>query len=226
MFGQMKTIYQFALWFVTIATYHMYNVVAQCTGSVRHKECIKISGYNDYQWVTCASDSYVRKRTNEYKCLIGPYCDFNCMIEYYGKHSGDVKGICKCGLSRNTTTTKDELECDPYLGAGGRKNCIKEPEYNDYQWVTCASSSYVREKSNGKYRCRRGSYCSFHCMVELYDKQSGDAYDSCRCYPGDPPPRTYAYRPRPSPTASATKAIMNLLACVVPLIASFNLISL
>ena len=198
----MKMIHLFTLSFVTIATFYMYNVAAECYaffGPDGSKECKKLSGYNDTQWVTCASDSYVRERSNDkYHCRVGSYCTFNCMVELYDKRSGDVKGICQCSPGDTPPRTlptaaiirEKMLQCSPYSGPGGRRECIKESGYNDYQWVTCASDSYVRERSNGNYQCLDESYCTFSCMVELYDKRSGDVKGICQCSPGDTPPRT------------------------------------
>ena len=224
-------IYSFTLSFVTIATFYMYNVAAECyaysgpDGS--SKECKKLSRYNDYQWVTCASDSYVRERTNgKYHCLLGSYCTFDCMVELYDKHSGDVKGICQCSpgdtpprtLPTAAINSEKMLQCSADSGPGGHKECVKESGYNDYQWVTCASDSYVREKSSGSYRCLIGSYCRFTCMTEVYHRSSGDVKGICQCSPGDIPPTAFG--------SAASHTIMNALLFVVPLIASFTLISL
>ena len=213
----MKTSLLFSFCFVTIATFYVNNVAAECfayTGpDGRSKECKKESGYNDYQWVTCGSNSYVRRHTNgRYQCLFGSYCTLNCMIEVYGKSSGDVKGICQCSPGeipprtlltdippRTLPTTaiirEKMLQCSAFSGPGGHKECIKESEFDDYQWVTCASDSYVREKSSGSYRCLIGSYCRFTCMTEVYHRSSGDVKGICQCSPGDTPPTTFGLHP-------------------------------
>ena len=108
-------------------------------------------------------------------------------------------------------------ECYAYTGPDGRsKECKKESGYNDYQWVTCGSNSYVRRHTNGRYQCLFGSYCTLNCMIEVYGKSSGNVKGSCRCRPGDIPPDVFS---------SASQMTVNMLACVFPLITSFFLSS-
>ena len=121
------------------------------------------------------------------------------MIELYDKRSGDVKGGCRCSPGDTPPTAfptvvipRDKmLRCSAFYGPGGNKECVRESGYNDYQWVTCASNSYLREKTNGSYVCTFGSYCPLNCMIELCDIQYGDVKRSCQCFPGDVPPRTF-----------------------------------
>ena len=211
MFLQLKTSLLFGLQcYVTITTLYMYNVAAQCNsflGPSGGKECLKLSGYNGYQWMTCRRDSFIRKISNNQHSCSSPlsiYCYYQCMLEVYGKESGDVTGSCKCSPGDTPPsafpTVVTRTKCTAFFGPGGSKECKKVSGYDDYQWVTCASDSYVKEKSDNKYHCLIGLYCLFNCMIELYGKSSGKVYDNCRCSPGDTPPRIF-------PTLSSTKSM-------------------
>ena len=198
MFVQLRTSLLFALCFVTVTTFYISNVVARCNGFLGpsgHKECLKLSGYNDYQWMTCHRDIFIRGKSNgRHHCSssIHTYCYYQCMLEVYSKESGDVTGSCRCSPGDTPPsafpTVVTRTKCDAFFGPDGSKECKKVSGYDDYQCVTCASDSYVKEKSNNRYHCLFGLYCLFNCMIELYDKSSGDVNENCRCSPGDSPP--------------------------------------
>ena len=215
MLVQIKTSLLFTICFVTIATFYMRNAVArfQCnpnSGPSGSKHCIKLSSYDDYQWVSCESESYIKETSrNRYGCRYS-YCLYSCMKEKYGESGGEIKSQCQCLTPKKITTVATTLKP---LCKTGSKECRKRARYNDYQWVTCASDSYVNRKTNGKYYCPLGyEYCNFNCMIEVYDKHSGDVTGGCRCSPGDLPPETFS---------SASQITMNVISCVVLFVTSF-----
>jgi hypothetical protein len=80
----------------------------------------------------------------------------------------------------------EAAECDAFSGPSGARQCAKQLGYNyDYQWATCRTNSYIKQKTKGKYECRDQSrtYCLYPCMLDTYGKTSGDVYSSCRCSP-------------------------------------------
>ena len=102
MFLQLKTSLLFGLQcYVTITTFYTYNVAAQCNSFCGPScgKCLKLSGYNDYQWMTCRRNSFIRKiSNNQHSCSpsLHIYCYYQCMLEVYGKESGNVTGSCQC----------------------------------------------------------------------------------------------------------------------------------
>ncbi|XP_028396529.1 uncharacterized protein LOC114520462 [Dendronephthya gigantea] len=80
--------------------------------------------------------------------------------------------------------------CDRSYGPAGTVHCIQSSRYNDYQWATCRTDNYVRTKSNGRHACidRTRTYCYYQCMIDVYDRSSGDVFLNCKCSPFDPKP--------------------------------------
>lgn len=75
--------------------------------------------------------------------------------------------------------------CNWLFGPAGPVTCIKISGYLDYQWATCLTNRYIKQKSNGNHECRSSvaSYCYYQCMVEVYSKNDGFVYPKCRCDP-------------------------------------------
>ncbi len=76
-------------------------------------------------------------------------------------------------------------QCDPFTGPSGARQCVKISGYNDYQWATCRTDSYIRAKTLGIHLCQNivDTYCLYQCMVAMYGANGGDVYGSCRCSP-------------------------------------------
>ncbi|XP_063401949.1 uncharacterized protein LOC134686203 [Mytilus trossulus] len=80
-----------------------------------------------------------------------------------------------------------EGECDRDTGPSGVTECFQSTTYyNAYQWGTCLTDVYIKEKTKGKYQCsdRSRTYCYYQCMIELHDVESGSVYDDCKCENG------------------------------------------
>ena len=177
------------------------------------RQCIKISGYTDYQWATCRRDSYIKSTSGGKHGCIHPlsiYCLYHCMLEKYEKSSGDVNGTCQCtpstpvptsspSSSASTSSPGETGQCDAYRGPNGARQCIKISGYNDYQWATCRTDSYLKSTSGGRHHCSHPfhTYCLYQCMLEKHDKTSGDVNGNCQCTPSTPVPTS-------SPSSSAS----------------------
>ena len=77
-------------------------------------------------------------------------------------------------------------QCDPYTGPSGTTECIKiAAYYYQYQWATCLTNSYIKQKSGHRHECVNPSatYCWYQCMVEVYSLNSGLVRSSCSCTP-------------------------------------------
>ena len=91
--------------------YIRYTKAAKCdsvSGPSGAKQCARVRGYNDYQWVTCRTDLYIKLKTSgRYRCKnqFATYCRYHCMVDKYGKRSGDVYGSCQCSGSQKATYT-------------------------------------------------------------------------------------------------------------------------
>ena len=65
-------------------------------------------------------------------------------------------------------------QCDEWSGPAGTVECIQIQRYNnEYQWATCLTDVYIKQKSNQKHLCldRTASYCWYRCMPEEYNKE-------------------------------------------------------
>jgi hypothetical protein len=70
------------------------------------RQCFKLSGYMDYQWITCRTNSYIKLKTNgKHSCTdqSRTYCFYQCMLDKYEESSGDVYGSCQCSGSQKVT---------------------------------------------------------------------------------------------------------------------------
>ena len=77
--------------------------------------------------------------------------------------------------------------CDETSGPSGVTECVLiSNHYNDYQWATCLTDVYIRQRSAGNYRCERSTtYCWFQCMLEIYKSMGPRVTGKCSCKPGD-----------------------------------------
>ena len=201
----MKSNHINALCLLIITICYITNIeAATCSvyfGPNGARQCIKFSGYTDYQWATCRTDSYLKSTSGGRHHCSHPfhtYCLYQCMLEKHDKTSGDVKGNCLCTPSSTVPTSSPSSpastgspgktdQCDAYRGSNGARQCIKIPGYTDYQWATCRRDSYIRSITGGRHACTNPlhTYCLYQCMVEKYDQSSGDVLSSCRCTPGE-----------------------------------------
>ena len=94
--------------------------------------------------------------------------------------------IAACYICHTEAVTK----CDRGYGPAGNVHCKKFLNYYGYQWATCRTDTYIRNKSNGKHQCNDRSriYCYYQCMHDVHDKESGAVFPDCKCSPGDPAP--------------------------------------
>jgi hypothetical protein len=70
------------------------------------RQCVKLSGYMDYQWLTCRTNSYIKLKTNgKHYCTdqSRTYCRYQCMLDKYEESSGDVYSSCQCSGSQKVT---------------------------------------------------------------------------------------------------------------------------
>ena len=80
-------------------------------------------------------------------------------------------------------------ECDKWSGPAGTVECIQIRRYNnEYQWATCLTDAYIKQKSNQKHLCldRTATYCWYQCMLEEYNKEVGSVTGDCSCNPSNP----------------------------------------
>ena len=54
--------------------------------------------------------------------------------------------------------------------------------YSQYQWATCLTDAYIRQKSNRRHQCRDSAVrCWQQCQLEINDQECGAVYSNCRC---------------------------------------------
>ena len=65
----------------------------------------------------------------------------------------------------------------------GNTECVLlTPHYSQYQWATCLTDAYIRQKSNQSHLCRNSAVqCWYQCQLEINDQESGAVYSNCRC---------------------------------------------
>ena len=179
------------------------------TGPSGASQCVKLSGYNDYQWLTCRENLYIQHNSaGKYRCRNDvKYCRYSCMLEVHGKAIGDVNSTCQCSPQPKVTTRKPSPfigKCDIFAGPSGARRCVKLEGYNQKQ---CRTESYIKRTSNNRYECKEflARYCSYPCMLEKFDKDEGDVNAICRC--------------------SASQMAIYSFACLVLLVASSLFVS-
>ena len=80
-------------------------------------------------------------------------------------------------------------QCDKWSGPAGTVECVQLRSYNnEYQWGTCVTDTYVKQKSNQKHHCidRTATYCWYQCMLEVHNKDYGSVTRNCSCTPSNP----------------------------------------
>lgn len=78
-------------------------------------------------------------------------------------------------------------QCSQLSGPPGTTSCIKLPAYNNqYQWATCLTNSYIKQRSGHKHACvyPGAIYCWYQCMLEVYSRNFGPVTSVCSCTPG------------------------------------------
>ena len=108
-----------ALYLLIIATcYIRYTEAAECyafSGPNGARQCVKLQGYNGYQWATCHTNLYIKLKTNGiHYCsnYFYTYCLYHCMLALYDRPSGKVYSICRC--SPNTASQR-AMYSVPYI---------------------------------------------------------------------------------------------------------------
>jgi hypothetical protein len=75
-------------------------------------------------------------------------------------------------------------DCDPDVGPAGVNQCVLlNPNYNNYQWATCLTNSYIQRISGGLYECENklATYCWYQCMLETYGSEGPQVSGVCLC---------------------------------------------
>ena len=87
---------------IVAACYMWHTEAVRCDpsfGPSGGRFCVKLTGYYDYQWATCRSDSYIKSTTGfRHQCAhtLYSYCLYQCMLNQYEKSSGSVYSSCRC----------------------------------------------------------------------------------------------------------------------------------
>ena len=80
-------------------------------------------------------------------------------------------------------------QCRTSSDLGGTECVLLTPYYTEYQWATCLTDDYIRERSSERHYCRNSAVrCWYQCQLEINGLDSGDVYTNCRCSPGDSRP--------------------------------------
>ncbi|XP_029190324.2 uncharacterized protein LOC114957145 isoform X1 [Acropora millepora] len=75
-------------------------------------------------------------------------------------------------------------QCSSDYGPAGVTECIQVSRYNnEYQWATCLTDAYIKQKSRHQHHCRDrlATYCWYQCMLEVHNKRSGSVTQDCSC---------------------------------------------
>ena len=76
------------------------------------------------------------------------------------------------------------MGCDPVTGPAGLTQCFLDRlHYSKYQYGTCVTDAYIRQRSGGHYGCRdiTVTYCYYPCMIEKFGIDQGPVYEDCLC---------------------------------------------
>lgn len=74
-------------------------------------------------------------------------------------------------------------QCGKDSGPSGATECVHLENYNQYQWTTCLTNSYIQQKSGQRHICEdpTATYCLYQCMLEVHNKTSGPVSEDCSC---------------------------------------------
>ena len=75
-------------------------------------------------------------------------------------------------------------QCSIHFGPAGVTGCVQISRYNnEYQWATCLTDAYIKQKSRHQHLCidRFATYCWYQCMLEVHNKEFGPVTQDCSC---------------------------------------------
>jgi len=170
------------------------------------KQCLRLPGYNGNQWTRCSDDKYMNLASGGlHRCAFNSndtkfaYCWYPCQREYHLKDKGLVNGNCSCGEEpyvppvvskrpndraiKNTQRTRNyPVNKNCSYKNDGEKECSLEYDYARAQWIRCSSSTYILQKSGGKFKCDNNDwYCWFACQQDEFGLTEGEVNNECYC---------------------------------------------
>lgn len=191
---------------VVIHSVETYSSARSCTYSTDGEiACIRVIGYNHLQYARCSSDMYIQHISNgSDRCgtfNISRHCWLSCeKIKYFNGSDFENRTSCSCSddkkYTRPTISTNNiavtmfpepvvtsyNITSNCFYLNDGEKKCMFSPDYTLKQWFRCASQSYVRQQSRGRYTCKNNSmYCWYSCQKETFNMEEGDVYKQCSC---------------------------------------------
>lgn len=75
-------------------------------------------------------------------------------------------------------------QCLRDYGPAGVTGCVQISRYNnEYQWATCLTDAYIKQKSRHQHLCidSLATYCWYQCMLEVHNKEFGPVTQDCSC---------------------------------------------
>ena len=80
-----------------------------------------------------------------------------------------------------------QQQCGSLSDLGQTECVLLTPYYNEYQWATCLTESYIMRVSDERHQCRSSlvTQCWYQCMLEIYGAEEGSVNAGCRCVPGE-----------------------------------------
>lgn len=156
---------------------------------INQETCTLLPYYNQYQKAICLDETQIHSRSNgRVKCesvKVGKgsaarsYCWYpQCQMGAYTYgFNPDVHPDCRCDeQSRDFCRTRLDR---------GKERCLKLPNYDTTQYVTCLSSREVLSKSYGTGCPFPQTHCWFSCQAARYTQPSGKVENDCKCTPSD-----------------------------------------
>lgn len=203
--------YSYIIWYllfmsiVTLPT-HAYTLssVRSCSSSNDGEiGCIRVIGYQGLQYARCSNDTYVQDITNGTRRCgmfnVSRHCWLPCeKMILFTNISEFTNETCNCGVAPTvsiipTNGIAVKQDVPEYLPDShklsncsflndGEKKCMSSPDYTHAQMYRCASQSYVRQQSHGRYSCKNNNlYCWYSCQQETFRMEDGEVDKRCAC---------------------------------------------
>ena len=132
-------------------------------GPAGYTNCVKFDDYSDYQWATCRTKVYIKRKSNyRHVCELSfaTYCYYQCMIDVYDKEDGVVLPYCKC--SPDGALPTESISLPAWCHSANGTSCTWYSE--------CLSKAYPQCKDDDdEYAIQ---YAEKFC--KLYDKNLKD----------------------------------------------------